>query len=78
MDCLLPELAVALILKEETGFDPREKELELMLRLEWPIWWLALKLVFCGTLLMTEGRSIDLVPKLAGLKAILLAGIATL
>lgn len=78
MDCLLPELAVALALKDETGLDPREKELELILRVEWPIWWLALKVVFCGTLLMTEGRSIDLVPELAGLKAILLAGTATL
>ena len=78
MDCLLPELAVALIFNEETGFDTREKELELMLRLEWPIWWLALKVIFCGTLLMTEGRSIDLVSKLAGLKVILLAGTATL
>ena len=77
MDCLLPELADALIFKEETGFDPTEKELELMLKLEWPIWLLALKVVFCGTLLMTEGRSIDFVPEPADLKAILLAGIAT-
>lgn len=77
MDYLLPELADALILKEETGFDPTEKELELMLKLEWPIWLLALKVVFCGTLLMTEGRSIDFVPEPADLKAILLAGIAT-
>ena len=67
-------LAAKLSFRDENSFDPEEKELELMVRLEGFGFWLALKDIFCGTLLMTEGRTMVLVPKLDGLNATVLAG----